>query len=129
MLAVDTNILVRLLVEDDSKQFRLAFQLLHSEEIWVSKTVLLETEWVLRSTYGYDPLRVRAGLIFLLGLEQISVEDPPCVAKALVWMGQGLDFADALHAGSSHPVATFMTFDQKLVKRSSKLGIDVKLLA
>jgi predicted nucleic-acid-binding protein len=128
MLAVDTNILVRLLVEDDSKQFRLAFQLLRTEEVWVSKTVLLETEWVLRSTYGYDSSRVWTGLNFLLGLEQVSLEDRPSVAKALDWMGLGLDFPDALNVASSPDGTGFVTFDRKLVNRARQLGLNVVLL-
>ena len=50
MIAVDTNILVRYLTNDDAEQAQLAIDLLNgSEHIWLPKTVLLETEWVLRS--------------------------------------------------------------------------------
>jgi len=56
MIAVDTNVLVRFLVRDDAKQAARAAALIQANEIWVCKTVLLETEWVLRSLYGFPPL-------------------------------------------------------------------------
>jgi len=59
MVAVDTNILVRFLVRDDVKQAARAASLIRDDKIWISKTVLLETEWVLGSLYGFstDTLR------------------------------------------------------------------------
>ncbi len=51
MIAFDTNLLVRIAVNDDLKQAELAEQLLDSNEVFVPRTVLLETEWVLRSVY------------------------------------------------------------------------------
>lgn len=55
MVAVDTNVLVRLLVNDDARQARRARALFEREEIFISPTVLLESEWVLRSAYGLAP--------------------------------------------------------------------------
>jgi predicted nucleic acid-binding protein len=55
MIAVDINVLVRFLVRDDAMQATRAAALTRADEIWVSKTVLLETEWVLRSLYGFSP--------------------------------------------------------------------------
>lgn len=54
MIAVDTNVLVRLLTADDPKQLAAARSLFASDPIWVAKTVLLETGWVLRSLYGFE---------------------------------------------------------------------------
>ncbi len=51
MIAFDTNLFVRIAVNDDLKQAELAEQLLDSNEVFVPRTVLLETEWVLRSVY------------------------------------------------------------------------------
>ena len=55
MRAVDTNILVRLFVNDDPKQAAAARQVVAAEPIFVSKTVILELEWVLRSLYRHAP--------------------------------------------------------------------------
>jgi predicted nucleic-acid-binding protein len=59
MVAVDTNILVRLLTGDDPKQAAAARSLFASEQIWIAKTVLLETGWVLRSLYGFEESAIR----------------------------------------------------------------------
>ncbi len=93
-----------------------------SNEIWVSKTVLLETEWVLRRTYGFESAKVMQILRQLAGTPRVSVEEPLVVAQALDWFGAGLDFADALHLASSGQAQRFMTFDQKLAKRSKSLS-------
>jgi len=55
MIAVDTNVVVRFLVRDDPKQAARAAELIRDNQIWISKTVLLETEWVLRSLYRFSP--------------------------------------------------------------------------
>lgn len=54
MIAVDTSVVVRLLTEDSAKQFSAARILFELETIWIAKTVLLETEWVLRSVYDFN---------------------------------------------------------------------------
>ena len=70
MIAVDTNVLVRLLTGDDPKQESAARSLFARESIWVAKTVLLETNWVLRSLYGFDESAIRDAFTRLLGLEK-----------------------------------------------------------
>ncbi len=54
MTAVDTNIVVRLLTGDDARQAAQAAALFRSEDIWLSKSVILETEWVLRSSVPFS---------------------------------------------------------------------------
>ena len=51
MIAFDTNLLVRIAVNDDQQQAALAEQLIENDEVFISRTVLLEAEWVLRSVY------------------------------------------------------------------------------
>jgi predicted nucleic-acid-binding protein len=51
MIAVDTNLLVRILTNDDPIQARRTVKILKSDEIFIPKMVLLETEWVLRHAY------------------------------------------------------------------------------
>jgi predicted nucleic-acid-binding protein len=68
MIAVDTNVVVRLLTKDDLKQTA-AESLFAVEPIWIAKTVLLETIWVLRSLYGFDEGATRGALELLLGLK------------------------------------------------------------
>jgi len=51
VLAVDTNVVVRLLVNDDERQAAVARRLFESDEIWIGVTVLLEAAWVLESVH------------------------------------------------------------------------------
>src|SRR2546423_6095989 len=100
MIAVDTNILVRLLTGDDAKQEAAARSLFAADSVWIAKTVLLETGWVLRSLYGFDEGAIQGAFTKLLGLKNVQVEDEPSVAAALALIEHGLEFADALHLSS-----------------------------
>ena len=53
MIAVDTNVLVRLLTRDNETQFKKAVRLFREPRLFVSESVLLETEWVLRYAYEF----------------------------------------------------------------------------
>ena len=103
MKAVDTKVLVRLLVGDDPAQHSVVVVLFSSGAIWISKTVLLETAWVLRSAYAQDDSQIRDGFVALPGLENVVVEDSSFVTQALSLVGQGMAFADALHLSSCPP--------------------------
>jgi predicted nucleic-acid-binding protein len=123
MIAVDTNIVVRLLTGDDPKQLRAAQPLLAGEQIWIAKTVLLETGWVLRSLYGYDEIAVHNALSKLLGLANVQAEDESSVAAALSLADRGISVADAMHLSSRPPGATFASFDKPLVNRATRAGV------
>src|SRR5580698_5219069 len=97
MTTVDTNILIRLLTGDDRKQETIARSLFASGPVWIAKTVLLETDWVLRSLYGFEDDAIREALAKLLGLENVRAEDEHAVAAALDLTERGIEFADALH--------------------------------
>ena len=118
MIAVDTNVLVRFLARDDARQAARAEELLRANEVWISKTVLLETEWVLRSLYRIPPQTLAEALGALLGLGSVVVEDELAVAKALEWFGKGLDFADAMHLASAGNARRFATFDRKFARQA-----------
>jgi predicted nucleic-acid-binding protein len=122
MIAVDTNIVVRLLAEDDKAQTDRAESVLRGGAVLVPKTVLLEAEWVLRGAYGIAGANIAAGLRRLLGLAGVATDDAPAVAQALDWYGAGLDFADALHLASSGKASRFATFDRALIRRAKRLG-------
>lgn len=127
MLAVDTNLVVRLLANDDMLQTRRAAALFASEQIFISKTVLLESEWVLRFSYELPPKVILQALRNIVGLPNVMVEQQSEIAEALDGFEQGLDFADALHLASSRRAGRFATFDKKLIKRAEKLT-DIELV-
>ena len=120
--AIDTNIIVRFLTADHAKQAQAARAVIKGGDVFVTTTVLLETEWVLRAGYGFAAEAIAAGLRGLGGLAGITLEEPAEVAQALDWLGQGMDFADALHLAKSGHCSAFVTFDRKLVKRAKDLA-------
>jgi predicted nucleic-acid-binding protein len=121
VIAIDTNVLVRLVANDDPVQSPRAAALLASSDVFVSKTVILETEWVLRHAYELDVATIASVFTRLVGTASISVEDAPGVRRALEWFKAGMDFADALHlASSADQVEHFATFDKKLAARAAK---------
>jgi predicted nucleic acid-binding protein len=123
MLAVDTNLVVRYLTSDHPKQSAKARAVIDAEDVFVSTTVLLETEWVLRSVYSYHSAQVCAALRAFAGLPRVSLEDPTLVATALDRTTHGLDFADALHLGRAEGCDAFVTFDQRLIKMAQAAGL------
>jgi len=127
MLAVDTNIVVRLLTNDDATQTRRAAALFASEQIYLSRTVLLESEWVLRFSYELPPNIILLALRKLVGLPNVMLEQQREIAEALDGFEQGLDFADALHLAASRRAGRFASFDRKLIKRAEKLT-DIELV-
>lgn len=123
MRAIDTNVIVRLLTADDPKQAQVARRLVEDGDLFVPVTALLETEWVLRAGYGFEPADIGAALRGLAGLPGVSVEEPAQLATALEWMEGGMDFADALHLARSAHCSAFVTFDRAFVRRAGALGV------
>ena len=123
MISVDTNVLVRLLTGDDPKQAAAARSLFSRESIWIAKTVLLETGWVLRSLYGFEEDAIRDAFTKLLGLENVRAEDEQSVAAALALTSHGVEFADALHVASRQSGTVFVSFDKPFVQRARRAGI------
>jgi predicted nucleic-acid-binding protein len=122
MIAVDTNVVVRLLTQDDPKQAAAARSLFAAGPIWIAKTVLLETGWVLRSLYGFDEDAIRGAFTKLLGLKNVHTEDKPAMAAALALTVHGIELADAIHLTSRPPGAVFVSFDQSFVRRANRAG-------
>ena len=123
MLAVDTNVVVRFLMADDPRQSATAQFVFDSQEVWIAKTVLLETEWVLRRSYKMDRASVRTALMGLMSLPNVHVENPAQVTFAFDLAASGMDFADALHTSSKPASSRFLTFDKDLARAAHKAGL------
>lgn len=103
MKGIDTNILVRYLIEDDLEQLRAASRFIESdcseqEPGFVNQIVLAELVWVLERGYKLDRSVVAAALGALLLPRQLSIEHPEDVRAAISDYLGGADFADALIA-------------------------------
>lgn len=120
MLAVDTNVVVRYLTNDDPVQAAIARKLVAGHSIHLPKTVVLESEWVLRSLYRFSPQRICAALHAFALLSNVTVEDAEQVSRAFGWFEQGMDFADAMHLASAADCDAFATFDRKLAAAARK---------
>ena len=137
MIALDTNVLARYYVASSDapsqKQSAAARKLLESgKSLFVSKTVVLELEWVLRGYYKSPPQDVLAVLTHLLGMPNLQVEDRVAVELATAALGDGFDFADALHHAARRHCSSVATFDdKKFARRASAKGWKppVKLLS
>ncbi|HWY48154.1 MAG TPA: hypothetical protein VNX70_12265 [Bryobacteraceae bacterium] len=74
MIGVGTNVLVGLLTGDEPKQAAAARSLFASDTIWIAKTVLLETSWVLRGLYGFEESAIQDAFAKMLGLKNVHAE-------------------------------------------------------
>lgn len=126
MLALDTNIVVRFLTRDDPVQSRQAFRLVTSGQAYVSDTVLLETEWVMRSLYKRAPAEIIEALRSFAGIEGVTLENATHFAGALTLAESGLDFADALHLARAAHCEAFVTFDKSLIRAARGSALPVR---
>lgn len=129
MIALDTNVWVRYVTNDEPDQAKRALNVLtEAEEIFVAKTTLLELEWVLRAAYDLSTASILRALRQILGLPNVQVETPDQLEKAISDYEKGLDFVDALHLASSPDGTTFYTFDTAFTKRARRQKLPVKSL-
>ena len=127
MRALDTNVLARFFVDDAddaqaAKQRPAAVAVL-SERSFVSVTVLLELEWVMRGFYELPTRDISRVLRALASIEHITLEDRDAVLVALDAFDKGLDLADALHIARSSRASAFATFDRRLARRAKRLAL------
>jgi predicted nucleic-acid-binding protein len=135
MRALDTNVLARFFIDDDDdaqlvKQRPAAIVAL-AERSFVSVTVLLELEWVMRGFYGLPAKDISRVFRALASIKHLTLEDRDAVLAAVDAFDKGVDFADALHLARSSRASGFATFDQRVAKRAKALALapPVELLA
>jgi len=122
MLAIDTNVVVRLLVRDDADQTARAQALIENNDIVVPITVVLETAWVLGGPYRYSRSQIAAAIADFAGLPRVTLENPLAVRQALTLFRDGLDFADALHLAQASGLEGLATFDRSFAKEAARLS-------
>lgn len=118
MITVDTNVVVRLLTKDDPTQYRKSFKLFSENTIYLSLTVIQETEWVLRFSYEFSNDDINYAFLNLAGLDTIELENPQVLADTLNMHEKGMDFSDALHLAQASQCEYFYTFDKKLLNKA-----------
>ncbi|MFT3778594.1 MAG: type II toxin-antitoxin system VapC family toxin [Ottowia sp.] len=123
--AVDTNVLVRLATGDNADEYQAAVDSLAARVWRVFPTVILETEWVLRSRYQFTPARFADFVEWLDASGRVAFIEADTVRRAVSHHRAGLDFADALHMAQASDDA-FLTFDKALRRKAEKLGLRAK---
>ena len=128
MIVIDTNVVVRYLTNDHPQQAVKAKALIDRNDVFVPITVLLESAWVLRSSFGYHRKQIAEALLFLAGLPTVTLGEAEIAKKALDWSRAGMDFADALHLAKAADFGAFATFDRRFARVAAKVS-DVRLHA
>jgi len=122
--SVDTNILVRLVTQDDARQARAVNRLMarcanEGQLLWVPVTVVLELEWVLRTRASLAKAQVIQTMNALLSMVELSFESENAVEQALSDYQEGsADFGECLHVAlaRARQALPFWTFDRKVAK-------------
>jgi predicted nucleic-acid-binding protein len=122
MIAIDTNVLARLLLRDDEAQYLAAKRLFDQQaaetgSIWVSDVVLAELVWVLSRMAGQDRAAITRALTVLSKHATVQLESPAVVRAAIALYAAGpADFADCLLAVQARDAGAekLHTFDRKM---------------
>ena len=129
-VAADTNVLVRLFVDDDPPQTDIAIEALSSAEIIaISIQAFCELAWVLGSSYDTPRGDIAQAIRQLLDTSNV-VTNRPAVEAGLAMLEAGGDFADGVIAydGSWLGASTLLTFDKKAARILANQGMEVNLL-
>ena len=124
MISLDTNVLVRLLTNDDPAQAQKARKALDQarlaqERIWISVVVACELVWVLQRLYAYDRKHIVIALSALLKFPSLDLEHPVAMKKAVNELARSpADFADILLGifSDEQGAAFVLTFDKKAAR-------------
>lgn len=120
MAAVDTNVLVRLLVADDPAQTGRALAYLEARRpLWISTVVLVETVWVLAAVYGWSKAQILAMLETASNSRDFAFQSVETVRAAITVYASGkADFSDclALELARTEGHLPFATFDKATAK-------------
>lgn len=124
-IAADTNVLARVILEDDARQTEIARAMLaESELVILPIAVLCELVWVLGRGYRISAADIMRAITQLCDTENVSV-DRPLVAAGLAMLQAGGDFADGViaHEGRMLGAEVFVSFDGKAVKLLTAQGV------
>jgi predicted nucleic-acid-binding protein len=119
LIALDTNVLVRYIVEDHPEQARQAREAIEdAETIFISHLVLAELSWVLESCYDVSHRKIGDILQDLIDSKQVRIRDASSIREAIRhYEEKSADFSDCLilEQSRSQGCSTLMTFDEKLL--------------
>lgn len=119
MIALDTSVLARYILNDNPREHQVAKQVITANNCSVSWSVLVELCWVLESRAQLPRGEVADGLAIIAGTDRIAVPDDDLLAWAIERYANGADFPDMIHLASAMGGASeFACFDRKLAKQA-----------
>ena len=130
-ITADTNVLVRAITGDDTRQSRIAqAQLARAEAVALPMPALCELVWVLSQGYRINATDIGEAVRRLLSSANVLV-DRPAAEAGLAMLEAGGDFADGVIAyeGSWLGAESFISFDRKAVQLLQARGMSVRLLS
>ena len=130
MIAVDANIVLRLILDDDQAQVAAARRLLASNRLLITSCVIIEAEWVLRSAFRWSRERINGALVALTEFSNVVASAPDELAWALERHADGGDLADMMHIAAARDTERFVTLDRGALKGAGERPpVPVELLA
>lgn len=127
MIALDTNVLLRFVLDDDAQLASAARRLIERNECRISLVAAAETGFVLMSLYNTSRLEVVDTFRRLLPLPTLHFEQEDRLARALDGVEAGIDWGDAVLWAAAPAGAALITFDKAFAKRATALGWDVRV--
>ena len=110
------------MTDDGSEQSRRAAACFRDNEIFISDTVLLETEWLFRSRLSLSRQEINILFSMLVSSRNVSFDNRPKIADSILAHRNGFDFADAMHLFAARDCEAMVTFDEDFIRRSRKLS-------
>lgn len=118
MRAVDTNVLARLILQDDHQQARTAEDVVR-QPFWITRTVWLELGWLLYKRLKLERSIVCDALHAIVSIETAQTSDPGGIRWAISRFREGADWADMVHLVAAGSKADrFTTFDAGIAPRT-----------
>lgn len=123
MIALDTNVLVRYLVQDDATQAQIASDVIdglsEADQGFVGREVLIELVWVLERAYGFSRMEIANALDGLLAAIELLIENADDLGLAIeLYRNDGYGFADMMIAAAARRAGAreLVTFDRKAAR-------------
>ncbi len=129
MIAVDTNLIVRLVVMDDDRHLELARSTFEKQPVFVPAIALLETVWVLTRRYGFSRDAILEAIEAVLVLGSVTLENETYTRWALDRYSRGADLGDMLLLVACREQDAFATFDKQIARRAGpESPVQIQLL-
>jgi predicted nucleic-acid-binding protein len=120
MISVDTNVVLRLIVNDDATRADAASRLLAENAVFITRTVLLATHWVLTSHLRFTEATATERIADVIRCNGVEVEGGADTYSGVRAALDGLGFEDALHLFGTPDQVPFASFDRTLRSRASR---------